>query len=221
MSEKIIEELRESYEKYGPMRSVIRTQFGICSGNTRHKAVAEWPEKKMSVDNYYEHLKMAVADNIHETKNNDWWASVLNEAAVELKRMGVEKGKIIERLNEDFPLSKSTIYKYIGEEFKEEGKVKAGKASGKAREVSVPSKVTDILADEPEKKEVKWPRGTAPRMSDYRQSSYTKAHVVLMGVLTRMKLPFKSEQAFQREGCLLYTSPSPRDRQRSRMPSSA
>ena len=28
-------------------------------------------------------------------------------------------------------------------------------------------------------------------------------------------------QAPQREGCLLYTSPSPRDRQKSRMPSSA
>ena len=38
--------------------------------------------------------------------------------------------------------------------------------------------------------------------------------------LSRNKVPALEKQPLKR-GCLLYTSPSPRDRQKSRMPSSA
>jgi len=49
--------------------------------------------------------------------------------------------------------------------------------------------------------------------------------LALMGALNASVFPYQSLIAIQRiglsEGCLLYTSPSPRDRQKSRMPSSA
>ena len=45
------------------------------------------------------------------------------------------------------------------------------------------------------------------------------AAAALAGLLLALLKPRPAEE--QEEGCLLYTSPSPRDRQKSRMPSSA
>ena len=45
--------------------------------------------------------------------------------------------------------------------------------------------------------------------------------VDLFGVLRAKLVPARAIKGMQGEGCLLYTSPSPRDRTRSRMPSSA
>ena len=54
----------------------------------------------------------------------------------------------------------------------------------------------------------------------------TSTTIVLAHKMVKLasKLDIKNPQAFRRgmlEACLLYTSPSPRDRQKSRMPSSA
>ena len=134
-STEIIKELRESYEKMGPVRKVIRTQFGIASGNTRLKAGPNWPETYKEVKDYFEHLKIMVADNISEHKKRVWWENVLSDAAKELMKQGVEKGQISARLCKDFPLSDSSIYSYLPQEFKSPEKVKAGEASGAARGV--------------------------------------------------------------------------------------
>ena len=47
--------------------------------------------------------------------------------------------------------------------------------------------------------------------------------ILVTGVLTEASIAFHVARLAQQEGadCLLYTSPSPRDRQKSRMPSSA
>ena len=118
MTDDIVEELRESFKKYGPIRNVIRTQFGIASGNTRKQAISDWPEVTMPVKDYYEHLQLMAADNVSEPKTPEWWTHVLSEAGKELEKQGVEPGRIVTRLLEDFPLSKSSIYRYLPSEFK-------------------------------------------------------------------------------------------------------
>jgi hypothetical protein len=120
LSEDIISELRESYQKYGPIRKVVKTQFGIASGNTRLKAVPEWPVIEKQVKSYYEHLQIATADNISEAKSPEWWAHVLSEAAKELAKEGIEPGRIVARLKEDFPISERSIYRYLPSEFKDQ-----------------------------------------------------------------------------------------------------
>ena len=52
-----------------------------------------------------------------------------------------------------------------------------------------------------------------------RTAAETPPHVVVLGAATKMRADVVA--GLQRGPCLLYTSPSPRDRTRSRMPSSA
>lgn len=118
MTDDIIAELQESYRKKGPTRSAVRTQFGIACGNTRLRAVPEWPVVFKHVKDYYEHLQLMASDNISEPKSAEWWSRVLSEAGKELEKQGVEPGRIVARLLEDFPLSKSSIYRYLPSEFK-------------------------------------------------------------------------------------------------------
>ena len=133
MSTEIVTELKASYEKFGPLRKVVKTRYGIAAGETRKRAVAEWPEAFKHVKDFYEHLQIKAADNISGLKPAAWWEGVIAEACRELAKKGVEKGKIVERLEKDFPLSKQSLYRYIPGEFKEPSKVKAGQASAAAR----------------------------------------------------------------------------------------
>ena len=103
MSFDVIEELKESYYKFGPIHKVVETQFGIASGNTRLKAVPEWPRAKVNVPNYYDHLRIMAASNIHAPKPKEWWEKVINEAAEELKKQGIPPGEIAKKLATDFP----------------------------------------------------------------------------------------------------------------------
>ena len=137
-TEIIVAELKASYEKFGPLRKVVRTRFGIAAGETRKKAVPEWPEAFKEVKDYYQHLQIKCADNISALKPAPWWEEVIREATKELTKQGVERGKIVERLEKDFPLSKTSLYRYLPDEFKMPEKVKAGQASAVARK-SVPA----------------------------------------------------------------------------------
>jgi len=117
----IIEELRESYKKYGAVRPIIRTKFGIASGETRKKAVEDWPEiTDNKVQTYYDHLKLKAADNVHQIKSSEWWEGVLTEAGDELLKQGIKSGHIVEALKKDFPLSEASIRRYLPQRFKME-----------------------------------------------------------------------------------------------------
>jgi flagellar biosynthesis GTPase FlhF len=132
----IIEELRESYQKYGPVRPVIKTKFGIAAGETRKKAVKEWPEEfNAKVQTYYDHLRLKAADNIHKPKSGEWWTEVLTEAAEELKKQGVEPGQISIQLEADFPLSRTSISRYLPQRYKDGKKVMGGAAPRVGAEV--------------------------------------------------------------------------------------
>src|SRR5438128_8621019 len=94
-----LEELRHSFEVYGPIRPVIRTKFGVASGETRKKAVPEWPElSQEKVETYLDHLKLKVADNLQRDKSTAWWAEVINDAAKEYEKMGTPNGEISRKL---------------------------------------------------------------------------------------------------------------------------
>ena len=114
----ILEELRESYRKLGPVRKVIRTQFGIAAGNTRKKAVSEWPETYKEVASLYEHLRISAADNISEEKTAEWWQNIIKQAAQELQKQGIQPGEITGQLVKDFPLSERSIQRYLPADFK-------------------------------------------------------------------------------------------------------
>ncbi len=192
--EDIIEELRTSYEKYGPVRKVVRTQFGIAAGETRKKAVSEWPEKTIDVKNYYDHLKLKVADNLHKRKEPEWWVRVLKDAATELLKQEVEKGQIVSRLETDFPLSKRSIYVYLPQEFKQPTGPK-----GPREEIAA----TAISHEKPEKKEstVKLaPVNTSPRRSDNVKSSYTDAEMSLINHLGKAGIKYKTQEPYERPG---------------------
>ena len=118
MNDDFVHELRHSYNTVGPLRPCIRTQFGLAAGNTRKLAVPEWPEKFVKVENKYEHLRIVAADNQHDEKSEEWWASIINEAANELLNLGVPRDKIVSKLENDFPLAKWKIYKYLSKEYK-------------------------------------------------------------------------------------------------------
>lgn len=47
---------------------------------------------------------------------------------------------------------------------------------------------------------MKWPRGSAPRMSEYRKSEYTDEQMALMCRLNKEKIHYLSEQYFPRYG---------------------
>jgi very-short-patch-repair endonuclease len=134
MSFDVIEELKESYRKLGPIRKVIKTQYGIAAGNNRKKAVPSWPEIEVKVDSYYDHLKLMAADNIHAPKPKDWWEKLINEAAEELKKQGIQPGEIARKLANDFPLSRKVIYKYLKDEYKNPSRLKASKEAVQKRE---------------------------------------------------------------------------------------
>lgn len=192
----IIEELRESYAKMGPIRKVVRTQFGIASGNTRKKAVPEWDEKTIEVENYYHHLKLMAADNIQEEKKPEWWSEVLAKAAEELKKQDVEKGKIVSRLEEDFPLSKRSIYRYLPQEFKDQSKVEAGRKGGEVA-ATVAAETREVKAETGVREPTSYP---GPSQSEGRKSEYTDAEITLAKYLGKAGVKFKTQEPFLREG---------------------
>lgn len=125
--------MKASYEKLGPIHKVIRTKFGIASGNTRLKAIPTWPILDREVDTRYQHLQLEVAANLHDDKPALWWESRINEAATELVKMGTKKEEVSQRLLKDFPLSEKKILRYLHEEYKHPEKVRAGKVSAETR----------------------------------------------------------------------------------------
>ncbi len=124
----IIEELRESYKKYGPVHPVIQTHCGTAAGETRKKAVPQWKVVRMEVRDYYEHLKLKASDNIHAQKPANWWRNIINEAAAELaEKQHIPKGEITKHLVLDFPLSERSIRRYLSDQFKQAEKIEAGR----------------------------------------------------------------------------------------------
>ena len=151
MSERddIVEELRVSYERYGPTRSILKTKFGVVSGETRLKAVPEWPAVEMEKTDEerirqgkaprapktrLDFLKLKVVDNIQAVKSADWWEKEINDAAEEYAKQGIGREDVAEKMVKDFPLSERKILRYLHTEFKQPNKVKAGWAGGVAAE---------------------------------------------------------------------------------------
>lgn len=133
MSDELVEDLRASYDKLGPIHKVIKTQFGVASGNTRLLAVPTWPVIEKPVKTMYEHLQIEVAANLHDDKPASWWEEKINAAAKELVKTGTKPEEVSQRLLKDFPLSEKKILRYLHEEFKHPEKVRAGKVSAEAR----------------------------------------------------------------------------------------
>jgi hypothetical protein len=181
MTDDIIEELRESYKKYGPIRKVVRTQFGVASGNTRLKAVPEWPVLSKEVKSYYEHLQISAADNISEPKSPEWWTKVLSEAGKELEKQGVEPGRIVARLKEDFPISERSIYRYLPSEFKDSVKVEAGRLGGEAA-ATVAAESSGASAPVTGKPEP-YRKGFSPSLKENNPAQLTPSHLKLFGLI--------------------------------------
>ena len=114
----IVEQIRISAEKRGQFYPVIRTNFGIAAGNTRLKANPAWTQEFRYVKTKYDHLAIMAVTNIFEEKPKEWWTDLLNQAAAELIQMGVEPGRIVPRLVEDFGLHERRIYRLLGKEYK-------------------------------------------------------------------------------------------------------
>jgi len=145
----ILDELRESYVKVGPIRPVIMTKYGLAAGENRKKAEPKWPEEFRQVENRYEFLKLKVADNLAKPKPAQWHRDVLREAANELLKQGVKRGEILSRLEQEFGYSRASIYKYLPPEFKDPKRAAAGRAGGKekfARTV-LAKKQEDVMED--------------------------------------------------------------------------
>ena len=193
----IIEELRESYRKWGPLRKVIRTKFGIAGGNTRKKAVEDWPETFKEVKSYYEHLKLVGIDNLFELKPAEWWTELLTKAARELEKEGVEKGKIAKQLAEDFPRHERTIYRYLPTEFKDPHQVLAGRAKAAAT-VATEFGVRTRSSVDTVSTEIEQPKATtglrepksypSPTASSFGTKTHTPSAVKLAATLSGMKV---------------------------------
>ena len=201
--EDIIEELKTSYKKYGPVRHVVKTQFGIAAGETRKKAVPKWPEKTINVKDYYAHLKLKVADNLHKRKGPEWWVAVLKDAAEELMKQGVEKGKVAARLEQDFPLSKRSIYRYLPQEskFPEPQQLAEGKAASATVALQKEIDTVSISHEkiEPDESKVKSsPTNHQPRQSDNVKSSYTDTEMILINQLGKAGVKYKTQVSYER-----------------------
>jgi site-specific DNA-methyltransferase (adenine-specific) len=213
----IIEELRESYQKYGPVRPVIKTKFGIAAGETRKKAVEDWPEVfNDKIQTRYDHLRLKAADNIHKPKPAKWWVDTLTEAAEELMKEGVGPGQISMRLEKDFPLTARTIRRYLPEEYKDKTKVasaqvadtvsaeKAEKAltklepSAKLKTADDYRKAAEVLADKarkllsPEEK-VEAERKQEERKENARKAREAQEEKIRAKIETKIKAETKQE----------------------------
>ncbi len=193
MSE-IEEELRESYTKFGPVRSVVRTKFGIAAGESRKRAVKDWPERFYEATTYYEHLQLKAADNIAKPKPAGWWTKVLSEAATELEKQGVEKGRIVARLKEDFPVSERSLYRYLPDEYKRSG------GYNRTELPAVSSKRSDSGISDQSAKLEPYRRGLSETASSHRVTTYTKSEELFASALSVYGVGYRTEVAFEREG---------------------
>jgi len=98
-------------------------------------------------------------DNLHVRKSPGWWTNLLRLASKELMKQGVQKGQIAQRLEQDFGLSRRSIYYYLPEEFK-------------LPEPEELAKARATLHD-------KYPRAGAPRASEYRVCADIEAEQTL------------------------------------------
>jgi hypothetical protein len=109
----IIDDLAESFKKVGPMHVILKTKFGIVSGETRKKASEKyglkWPEKEIEIKDEYDFLQKKAADNIHKEKDDQWWKQVVDKAAEVLINNNFKVGEIAEKLLHDFPISKNRL----------------------------------------------------------------------------------------------------------------
>jgi hypothetical protein len=210
----IIEDLRQSYKTEGPLRPVLKTKFGIASGETRLKAVASWPVLDMEKDKpskapktFLDFLKLKAADNIHAEKPASWWEKLINQAAGEYRTAGTPLGEISTKLVDGFGLTKTKVDRYLHEEFKHPAKVRAGQASGEARSVptvgtqvsekeaepSKTSKVAPEIAGSPPAKKGPYAKGTSPSLKDNNPSQFTHEQVTLMTALNRAHIAYEGE----------------------------
>lgn len=143
----VIDDLRESFAKLGPIRPALVTKFGVAAGETRKKANPAWPEQVVNVKSFYDHLRLRAADNIHARKPVVWWTALLGEAGEELMKSGVKPGRITERLMQDFPLAERTILAYLPRKYKSTARVRAGSLGGFAASNAAVAAATTALND--------------------------------------------------------------------------
>ncbi len=143
----VIDDLRESFAKLGPIRPALVTKFGVAAGETRKKANPAWPKQVVNVKSFYDHLRLRAADNIHARKPVVWWAALLGEAGEELMKSGVKPGRITERLMQDFPLAERTILAYLPRKYKSTARVRAGSLGGFAASNAAGAAATTALND--------------------------------------------------------------------------
>jgi hypothetical protein len=212
--EDLIEDLRASYAKYGPLRKVVVTQFGIAGGETRKRAVPEWPEVRKDVADLYDHLRLKASDNIQAVKPASWWEMVVNEAAKELAKKGVKPGDVAKRLVQDFPLSEKRVLFYLRPEFKQPERVRAGEASGSVRAARTQSaeegresyrsskeRPQGARAQAPPEteggpgkgKKEPYARGQSPTLRQNLVGEFTPSQMSLVGGLEYLHVPFKTE----------------------------
>jgi hypothetical protein len=131
----ILLQLRQSYLKRGSLHSVIRDQNGrIISGETRKKAVPNWPEKVIVVEDDVDfHLKK-ISDNVHAAKDEAWWHTQINDTAQALvAKEKTERGKVAKRLAELLEVSYGRIVELLDPQYKDEVMQGRGSKGGKAK----------------------------------------------------------------------------------------
>ena len=199
----IIEELKESYRNYGPIRKIKRTQFGIVAGETRKMAVPEWPEDPnvIQVKSYLDHLKIKAADNIAAPKKPEWWTALLTEAATEIEKQGTEKGEIASKLAEEFSISKRRVYRYLPSEFKANTSPVGPREKSDSVSLSSgePAK-EDSYKPAPVQK-VPYSKGQSSSLNANNPSMFTQSHLSLFMLINKIKgTNFLNEEPFERKG---------------------
>ena len=156
--------MRASYKDVGPISSVIETRFGIAAGNTRLKAIPEWPRKYKEVKDELQHIRISLASNLHERKGAAWWEKIINKAAPLYEAEGIPRADICQAMVKGttvtkgtvsvevkgLGLSERTIMRYLHSEWKQPSKVEAGKKGGEEkREKEKAKSATTVVAEPP------------------------------------------------------------------------
>ena len=180
----IITDLQQSFKTEGPIRPVLKTKFGIASGETRLKAVPSWPVVDMekadeqrkkeagerhatyspkAPQTFLEFLKLKAHDNIHALKPAAWWDKIVNQAAQEYRTAGVPLGEVSGILTTDFGLTPTMVQRYLHEEFKSPVRVALGKKGGRPeKEPEMGSVAFTVKANEPKTSPVSEEDNAAP-----------------------------------------------------------
>lgn len=181
----IIEDLATSFKAIGPIYPVIKTKYGIASGNTRLKANSDWPVETREVRTKYEHLRLMANSNLHLEKSKPWWEHVIGEAAnILFEDERLEAGQVSGRLAKDFGLSQRTVLRYLPKKFKD-----PRHATMRPRMISPEDEMSEHEAEQ-----IRIIGKEPVRASEHRIADWTDAHIKLIEYTDRAHMPYDANE---------------------------